>query len=199
MWGSLISASGSGRTASSPTTPSCTRAWRPTPRTCRSSTPSSPRTKRAGATRSSWAPAWTTACGSPSRSGPTNGCSTTPTRPSPPRGGASPGASCSTARDACASRWLRRDWSACAPRATGDPADGAVLAVPDRGVVPRLGADVELARPGDLGVLVEHLLPVGQPSAGAGDGEQDREHLEREPHRLVDEARVEVDVRVEVP
>ena len=38
------SACGSGPTASSPTTRSCTPAWRPTPRTCPSSTPSSPRT-----------------------------------------------------------------------------------------------------------------------------------------------------------
>ena len=118
---SPISASGSGPTASCPTTRSCTPASRPTPRTCRSSTPSSPRTRPAGTTRTSWAPASTTACGSTSPSGPTNGCCTTPTRRSPPRGGAWLAASCSTGRDASASRSLRRGWSACARR-TGDVA-----------------------------------------------------------------------------
>ena len=68
-----------------------------------------------------------------------------------------------------------------------------------RHVVAQLGPDVGLARPGDLLVLVaEQLLPVGQPARRAGDGEQHREHLDREAHRLVDEARVEVDVRVEL-
>ena len=60
------------------------------------------------------------------------------------------------------------------------------------------GARVELAGPGDLLVLLEQLHPVGQPPGGARDGEQHREHLHREAHRLVDEPRVEVDVRVEL-
>ena len=80
-WASPTSGSGSGPTASCPTTRCCTPAWPPTPPTCPSSTPSSPRTRRAGTTRTSWAPAWTTACGSTSPSGPTSGCSTTRTRP----------------------------------------------------------------------------------------------------------------------
>ena len=99
-WASPTSGSGSGPTASCPTTRSCTPAWSPTRPTCRSSTPSSPRTRCAGTTPTSWGPAWTTACGSTGRSGPTSGCSTTRTRRSPPRGGAWPGASCSTGRAA---------------------------------------------------------------------------------------------------
>ena len=154
-----------------------------------------PARRRAGTTRTSWAPAWTTACGSTGPSGPTSGCSTTRTRRSPPRAAASPAASCSTGQGRlCVS--LAQEGLVRMRARTGRVTrrfSGCV----DRGVVARLGADVELAGPGDLRVLVEHLLPVGQPARGARDGEEDGEHLEREPHGLVDEARVEVDVGVE--
>ncbi|TKW57063.1 Norsolorinic acid ketoreductase, partial [Colletotrichum tanaceti] len=61
-------------------------------------------------------------------------------------------------------------------------------------------ADVQLAGPPDLdAALLQHLLPpVGQPADAAGDGEQDGVEVEREAHGLVDEARVEVDVGVQV-
>src|SRR5690606_1620461 len=68
-----------------------------------------------------------------------------------------------------------------------------------RDVVPGAGAAVELPGPGDLLVLLQQLDPVREPPGGPGDGEQHGEHLQREPHRLVDEAGVEVDVRVEPP
>ena len=42
-------------------------------------------------------------------------------------------------------------------------------------------------------------MPLSDPARRAGDGEQDGEHLDWEAHRLVDDARVEVDVRVELP
>ncbi|MBG9885581.1 hypothetical protein ABE10_03050, partial [Bacillus toyonensis] len=47
-----------------------------------------------------------------------------------------------------------------------------------------------------LGVVLE-LTPLRQPAGEAADREQDREHARGEAHRLVDDARVEVDVRVE--
>src|SRR5262245_52301726 len=59
--------------------------------------------------------------------------------------------------------------------------------------------DVELARAGDLLVLLEQLDPVRQPARHPGDGEQHREHLGGEVHGLVDQAGVEVDVGVELP
>ena len=66
-------------------------------------------------------------------------------------------------------------------------------------VVARLGAGVPLTRAADLLVLVaEQLLPVGQPADGAGDGEQHGEHVHREAECLVDQAGVEVDVRVQL-
>ena len=80
----------------------------------------------------------------------------------------------------------------------GDGVHGARLPVAEGDVVAHGGADVELAGPGDALVLLEQLHPVRQPARGAGDGEQHREHLDREAHRLVDEPRVEVDVRVEL-
>src|SRR5687768_358096 len=59
----------------------------------------------------------------------------------------------------------------------------------NRNIVPLLGAFVDLLRPRDLGVGVEqHLLPLRHPAYGARDREQDREHLDREAHRLVDQA-----------
>src|SRR3990172_12809695 len=58
---------------------------------------------------------------------------------------------------------------------------------------------VDLPGAGDLLLPVEeHLLPLGNPADGPGDGEEDREHVHRELHRLVDQAGVEIDVRVEL-
>jgi uncharacterized protein YcbX len=39
---------------------------------------------------------------------------------------------------------------------------------------------------------------LGKPAGGAADREQNREHLDREAHRLVDDAGVEVDVRIQL-
>src|SRR5262245_26372869 len=72
------------------------------------------------------------------------------------------------------------------------------LSVAEGDVVADAGAGVELAGPGDPLVLLEQLHPVRQPARRARDGEEHREHLHREAHRLVDEPRVEVDVRVEL-
>src|SRR5690606_18789899 len=66
------------------------------------------------------------------------------------------------------------------------------------GVVPLAGPDVQLLRAPDLRVrVVLHLTPVRQPAGQAADREQHREHARGEAHRLVDDTRVEVDVRVE--
>src|SRR5206468_939811 len=74
----------------------------------------------------------------------------------------------------------------------------AVAALIERHVRPLVVADVELLRARDLLLLVEqHLGPLRHPARRARDGEQDREHGDREPHRLVDDARVEVDVGIE--
>src|SRR5438105_4073111 len=105
----------------------------------------------------------------------------TATRSSP-----SPGSGSSWARH---SRWPSATVTAC-KRASAALADGHVLA--------RGHADVQLARPRDSRVLLEQLLPVRQPTRRARNGEQHREHVDREAHRLVDETRIEVDVRVEL-
>src|SRR5262249_56516845 len=58
---------------------------------------------------------------------------------------------------------------------------------------------VDLPWPGDLLLRVEqHLFPLCDPARGPRNREQHREHLDRKAHRLVDQARVEVDVRVEL-
>src|SRR5262249_38124402 len=58
---------------------------------------------------------------------------------------------------------------------------------------------LDLSRAGDLLLRLEdHLLPLRQPARGARKGEQDRGHLDREARRLVDAARVAVDVGIEI-
>src|SRR4051812_16474386 len=72
-------------------------------------------------------------------------------------------------------------------------------AVADADVLARALARVDLARARDLLLLVlHHLQPLGDPARGAGDGEHDREHVDRKPQGLVDQARVEVDVGVQL-
>jgi len=47
--------------------------------------------------------------------------------------------------------------------------------------------EVDLPGTGDLLLPVEeHLLPLGNPTGGSRDGEENREHVHRELHRLVD-------------
>src|SRR5437016_1895112 len=82
------------------------------------------------------------------------------------------------------------------------PPRGAAPALPpqpDRDVLALARADIELARPGDLLLgVVDHLLPLRQPARGPGDRKEHGEHLDREAHRLVDQAGVEVDVGIEL-
>src|SRR5680860_373411 len=77
----------------------------------------------------------------------------------------------------------------CSP--SGALVDGHVLALG--------GPGVDLTGPVDLRLRVfHHLLPVGDPARKPSDGEEHGKHLRGEPHRPVDEARVEVDVRVQL-
>src|SRR5262245_22574379 len=46
-------------------------------------------------------------------------------------------------------------------------------------------------------VADELLVPVGTPAGDAGEGEDRREHISRDDDRVVDDAREEVDVRVD--
>src|ERR1035441_6058870 len=72
-------------------------------------------------------------------------------------------------------------------------------AVGDRYEVADFLAAVDLPRTRDLGVgVLQHFLPLRQPADGARNAEQHRELVRRETHRLVDDARVEIHVRVEL-
>src|SRR5215204_1038366 len=67
-------------------------------------------------------------------------------------------------------------------------------------VLPLALAVVDLPRARDrLLVVLNELEPLRDPARGARDGEDHREHLGRHAERLVDQARVVVDVRVELP
>ncbi|MPM32091.1 hypothetical protein SDC9_78650 [bioreactor metagenome] len=84
-----------------------------------------------------------------------------------------------------------------AGRGPEGPAKGSALVHRDH--VTPVVADVDLARTRDPGLGVGIVLtPLGDPAGQPADGEQHGEHLHREAHRLVDQAGVEVDVRVEL-
>src|SRR5690606_8592215 len=73
--------------------------------------------------------------------------------------------------------------------------DGRLL----RGVVAGRVTGVDLARAPDPELRILLLLqPVRDPAGGAGDGEHHREHLGRDAQRLVDDAGIEVDVRIQL-
>src|SRR5262249_15859732 len=67
-------------------------------------------------------------------------------------------------------------------------------------VVARPGPRVNLSRPRDLLLRIEqHLFPLRDPAGGTRDREEHREKLDRKAHRLIDQARVEVHVGVQLP
>src|SRR4249919_1692665 len=69
----------------------------------------------------------------------------------------------------------------------------------DTGVIALGVAGVDLPRTADSRLRIHLLLqPVGDPSRGPRDGEHDGEHFRRNAQCLVDDARVEIDVRVEL-
>src|SRR5690606_11499519 len=81
-----------------------------------------------------------------------------------------------------------------------DPVRARAWLLPPRHlhVWPLVLPDVDLSRSHDLLVLIlQHLLPLREPACSARDCEEHREHVDREAHRLVDDARIEIDVRVE--
>src|SRR5262245_55060885 len=91
----------------------------------------------------------------------------------------------------------RRPWKAAAGRRSRTRVLGALR---HHGVVALAGAEIDLTRTRDLLLfrVLDHLLPLREPARGARDLEEHREHVDGEAHRLVDDARVEVDVRVEL-
>ena len=73
------------------------------------------------------------------------------------------------------------------------------LAAGDRLVIALRRAGVELTRAADALVRIgDHLVPLRHPAGRAGEGEEDGEHRRREAERLQRDARVEVDVRIEL-
>src|SRR4030095_2726714 len=69
----------------------------------------------------------------------------------------------------------------------------------DRYVVTRRRAEVQLPGPRDLLFRIsDHLQPLGQPAGGPRNGEEHGEHVHGQPHGLVDQPGVKVDVRVEL-
>ena len=69
----------------------------------------------------------------------------------------------------------------------------------DRDVRPLSCAGIELARPADaLYRVLNHLLPLRDPTRSAGDGKQRGEHLGREAERIERYPRVEVDIRIKL-
>src|SRR3546814_2119813 len=60
-------------------------------------------------------------------------------------------------------------------------------------------AGIELTRAADLlRRVLDHLVPLRDPAHGAGQREQHGEHRGREADRRQDDARIEIDVRIEL-
>src|SRR6516162_8514345 len=80
-----------------------------------------------------------------------------------------------------------------------EPPTPSLLALLHRHVFTAGDAGIELARPADLLLrILDHLAPLTDPADGAGDREQHGEHRGRETHRLQCDARIEVDIRVQL-
>src|SRR6516165_1868664 len=74
-----------------------------------------------------------------------------------------------------------------------------LLPTRDRHVVALRGTGIELARASDLLVRVlDHFLPLRNPADGAGNREQHGEHRGGETHSFERDARIEVDVGIEL-
>src|SRR5581483_8356881 len=83
---------------------------------------------------------------------------------------------------------------------SSEPTRVRSLPVVDRDVRALAGTDVQLPRTRDLLLAVgEHLLPLRDPAGQPSDREEHGEVVGRVAHRLVDQAGVEVDVRIEPP
>src|SRR5689334_5603905 len=68
-----------------------------------------------------------------------------------------------------------------------------------RHVLPFPVSSIDLPRARDLLLAgAVHLLPLREPAHRTRNAEQYREHIHREPDRLVDQTGVEVDVRVQL-
>src|SRR5579862_1122453 len=73
------------------------------------------------------------------------------------------------------------------------------LSLLDRHVIPPLCTRVQLPRTADLLVGINnHFFPLSDPADRAGKSEKRREHARREPQRLQRDARIEIDVRVQL-
>src|SRR5437762_6404149 len=93
----------------------------------------------------------------------------------------------------------------CAARATATSTRAVtrrsswLLPLLPRDIVARQRSRVDLPRPRDFLLRVEqHLFPLRNPAGGARNGEQHGKHFDGEPHRLVDETGIEIDVRIEL-
>ena len=79
------------------------------------------------------------------------------------------------------------------------PAEPAFSALAERQHVAAGGARVQLARPADLVFRVaDHLVELGNPANGAGQGEDRREQADRDADGALDDAGIEIHVRVEL-
>lgn len=78
------------------------------------------------------------------------------------------------------------------------PVEDRRLALATRGDLAQGFAGVDLARAVDLGVELKLLAVLSDPARQTADGEENGEEVRREAHSAVDQAGVEVDVRVQL-
>src|SRR3954452_22619974 len=83
--------------------------------------------------------------------------------------------------------------------AGGDRRNPELLPLVDVEVIATRDAGVKLARTADLLLwILNHLAPLADPADGARNRTQHGEHGGGEAHRLQRDARIEVDVRIEL-
>src|SRR5215212_9367768 len=74
-----------------------------------------------------------------------------------------------------------------------------LLSLLPRDEIPLVRADVDLPRTRNLLLrIAQHLFPLREPTGRARNREEHRKKVLREAHGLIDEAGVEIDVRVEL-
>src|SRR4051794_33574586 len=75
----------------------------------------------------------------------------------------------------------------------------SAFALIDGNIAPLAVSGIDLPRPRDFLLRVaQQLLPLRQPPRRARNRKQYREHIERKADRLIDQAGVEIDVRVQL-
>ena len=57
----------------------------------------------------------------------------------------------------------------------------------------------DMPRAADTAILGDHFFPLSNPAGQAAHGKEDREHVHRKAQGAIDDARIEIDIGIELP